>query len=34
MAIGWGTVSTIAERVVAEHLTDERLDSLVRLGVE
>jgi transposase len=34
MRIGWDTVATIVERVVAEHLDDSRLDGLVAIGCD
>ena len=34
LRIGWDTVGRIVERVVAEHLDESRLDSLVAIGVD
>lgn len=34
MRIAWGSVGSIVERVVADHLDEERLDGLVWLGVD
>jgi transposase len=34
MRCAWATISSIAERVVADHLSDDRLDGLRRIGVD
>jgi transposase len=34
LRVGWDTIATIVERVVAEHLDDSRLDGLVAIGCD
>jgi hypothetical protein len=34
LRVGWRTVGTIVERVVADHLDERRLEGLVAIGVE
>ena len=34
LRIGWDTVGRIVERVVAEHLDENRLSGLVAIGVD